>query len=275
MFGLRRKRTRGKDAGRRSRGSSAWDFACKVLTLIARILVRTGHSPKWLSREFARICSGLEEPKHGFDPQLLHYVADLAHVVSRWYNDPKFVDAQGAPRALPVRGEGPSLSALLGPTFPRDDPDAVVESLVKFGCVRRRGTLYEPVSRHCILTGDIARLHALSTLGGFLGTVDHNVGGGEPKLLERTVMNPSFPVSALPAFYRRLNQLVDDILKALDHEMQSFEESSTGGSRIRLAVGIFAFENSERGLPGDVPGGGNRAPHAQSGSGESKAREPG
>lgn len=270
MVGLGRKRTKGKGEGQHSRGASAWHFARKCLTLLARILVRTGHSPKWLSREFDNICSGLEEPEHRFDPQLLHYVADLPHVISRWYTDPKYLDARGVPRALLMSGEESSLSTLIEHVFPRDDPDAVVESLIKVGCVRRRGALYEPVSRHLIYTGDVARLHALSTVGGFLTTVDHNMGGGEPKLLERAVINPSFPVSALPAFYRRLNQVADDILKALDNEMQPFEESTLAGPRIRLAVGIFAFERSQS---GEGPGGGGPSPPAQAGRTESDGRE--
>jgi hypothetical protein len=195
----------------------------------------------------------------------MNYIADIHHVISRWYNDPRYLDAQGAPRALPMWAEGPSLSELIARIFPREDPSAVVESLIKLGSVRRRGDLFEPVTRHCILTGDSARLHAVSTLSGFLSTVHHNVGRGEPKLFERTVSNPSFPVSALPAFYRRLTEVIDEQLKALDTEMQSFEESVTEGPRVRLAVGIFAFENPEGRHAAEDGEGGDRVVKAQAG----------
>lgn len=254
MFGRWRKGAKGKGertrlgdqrASQKSAASSTWAFARTCLALLARILVSAGHSPRRLAREFAEICRGLEEPKHRFDPNDLAYFGDLPHVISRWYNDPKYLDGEGEPHLLPMWGEGPSLSALIARVFPAQDPVAVAESLIQLGAVRQRGALYEAVSRHCILSDAAARLHVLSTLQGFLRTVDHNVAGGEPKLFERTVMNPSFPVSALPAFYRWLNEFGDSVAKVLDREMERHAEAVTEGPKIRVAVATFAFENPE------------------------------
>ena len=101
-----------------------------------------------------------------------------------------------------------------------------------------------------------------------LRTVERNVSG--PKkfaILERTALNPSFPVSALPAFHRRLKAQAGQILWGVDGDMRRQEEKNPLGARVRLGVGIFAFEEPIAGerrahrvqrLPGAAAGGPGR-----------------
>jgi len=228
---------------RASRRLAAGDYAQECLARLARILVRTGHSPERLWREFRDICNGFKEPARRFEPEQLSHITDVPHVIALWHTDPDYLDARGLPIPLPLRSKGRSLYTLIERVLPGEKPAAVVESLERMRGIRRRGTLYLPTDRYCIYPEDSARLHSLSTLLGMLRTVDHNVSHrGSSRLFERVARNPSFPVRALPAFNRQLNTLALELLRKLDGEMQLYERSATAGPRTRLGVGIFAFE---------------------------------
>ena len=216
----------------------------EFLERLARILVNTGHSPRALAREFRDICGQLKEPAHHWDAAQLGYLWDLPHVISHWHSDPQYIDASGRPIPLPLRARGPSLSALIARVLPTEDPAAVAESLIKLLRVKREGTLYRPTSRYYPYPSVSARVHGFTALLGMLRTVEHNVSArrkSEP-LLERTALNPSFPVRELPVFYRRLKKEANRILWRMDEQMRRKEAAHRGGARVRLGIGIFTFE---------------------------------
>jgi hypothetical protein len=78
---------------------------------------------------------------------------------------------------------------------------------------------------------------------GMLRTVERNISGSRScAILERAAMNPNFPVSALPAFHRRLNPHAEEFLWGIDGDMRRREMVASGGPRTRLGVCVFAFE---------------------------------
>jgi hypothetical protein len=219
-------------------------YSREFLERLARILVGTGHSPRELSREFREICSRLKEPDTRWDPAQLTYLWDLPHVISFWHSDPQYIDSRGVPIPLSLRGRGASLCALIERVLPGENPNAVLRSLIKFKSIRRRGKLYVPRARHFTYPTASGRVHGLTALLGMLRTVERNVAGGRKStpILERTALNPRFPVSELPAFHRRLRAAAAEILWSLDGDMRRREAAHRGGPRVRLGVGIFAFE---------------------------------
>jgi Family of unknown function (DUF6502) len=216
----------------------------EFLERLARILVHTGHSPRALAREFRDVCSELKEPVREWDPAQLVYLWDLPHVISHWYSDPQYIDASGKPIPLPLRARGPSLSALIARVLPDEDPVAVTDSLMKLLGVKRKGALYRPSGGYVPYPRVSARVHGFTALLGMLRTVEHNVSARRksPPLLERTALNPSFPVSELPVFYRRLKKEANRILWRMDEQMRHKEAAHRGGARVRLGIGIFTFE---------------------------------
>ena len=219
-------------------------YSREFLERLARILVGTGHSPRELSREFREICSRLKEPDTRWDPAQLTYLWDLPHVISFWHSDPQYIDSRGAPIPLSLRGRGASLCALIERVLPGENPNVVLRSLIKFKSIRRRGKFYVPRARHFTYPTSSGRVHGLTALLGMLRTVERNVAGGRKStpILERTALNPRFPVSELPAFHRRLRAAAAEILWSLDGDMRRREAAHRGGPRVRLGVGIFAFE---------------------------------
>jgi hypothetical protein len=218
-------------------------YSREFLERMARILVHSGHSPRELVREFRGICSALKEPKRRWDPSQLAYFFELPDVIALWHADPQYLDNRGRPIALALRGHGPSLSTLIERVLPDEDPLQVTRSLMRTQGVRRRGRQYLPTDRYFPYPGGSGHVHGLTALLGMLRTVERNVSG--PKkfaILERTALNPSFPVSALPAFHRRLKSQAAHILWGLDGDMRRQEEKNLPGARVRLGVGVFAFE---------------------------------
>lgn len=256
-------------SSRESGKLAAGDYAQECLARLARILVRTGHSPRTLWREFRDICRGFKEPARRFEPEQLGHITDVPHVIALWHTDPDYLDARGLPIPLPLKSKGRSLYALIERVLPGEKPAAVIKSLEHMRGIRRRGDLYLPTGRYCIYPEDTMRLHSLSTLLGMLRTVDHNASHrGSSRLFERVARNPSFPVRALPAFNRQLDTQASELLRKFDGEMQLYERSATGGPRTRLGLGFFAFEDPLLGSTRLGP----RPPPKQAGSRPRKGR---
>ncbi len=218
-------------------------YSREFLERMARILVHSGHSPRQLVREFRGICGALKEPQHRWDPNQLAYFADLPEIIALWHADPQYLDNRGRPIALALRGRGPSLSTLIERVLPDEDPTRVTRSLMRTQGVRRRGRQYLPTDRYFSYPGGSGHVHGLTALLGMLRTVERNVSGSKKfAILERTALNPNFPVSALPAFHRRLKSQAAHVLWGLDGDMRRQEAKNLPGARVRLGVGIFAFE---------------------------------
>jgi hypothetical protein len=221
------------------------DYSREILERLARILQLTGHSPKALAKEFAEICRHLDEPTRRWDPSSRLLVADLAHVTAHWYADPEYLDARGAPRALPRRGRR-SLSTLIEKVLPGRAPDAIIDSLAEVHAIAPHGKLYRPTgksltySRHRLS----ARLHGLSALLAMLSTVEHNTS--QPlavRLFERAAINPRFPVQKLPEMLRRLGSRADTFLWQSDGDMRQVELPAEGNDTTRLWVGVYISED--------------------------------
>jgi hypothetical protein len=224
-------------------------YSREFLTYIARILISSGHPPTKLAKEFSDICRGLPEPKREWNPARLNYVDDLPHVIARWHSDPQYVDAQGAPLALPVSARGPCLTELILRVMPKSNPVEVIQSLRELGGLQRIRSRYLPADRFLTFSRQQASAvaHGLTALLGMLRTLDRNIS--EPSkspLFEKTAINPSFPVSALPAFHRQLRKAASEFIWSTDHEMRRRESQDKSRKRIRLGVGVFAFEDSTK-----------------------------
>jgi len=217
------------------------------LERLARILVHSGHSPRELAREFQQICDGLEEPKREWDPAELNYLADLPHVIAHWHADPQYLDSRGAPLALPLKDNGPSLLALIERALPRADPATVAQSLLRLKAVQRRKGRYLPSERYFLLSRESGFVHGLTALLGMLRTVERNLSG--PKgaaILQRCAFNPSFPVRALPQFHAHVKRAAGDFLWGMDADMRRAQDADPRGPRTRLGVGVFVFEDPSR-----------------------------
>jgi hypothetical protein len=217
------------------------EYARECLSRLARILVHGGHSPKRLWRDFRDICSALKEPTRPWDPTRLTFYYDVPHIIAHWHSDPRYMDGKGLPVPLPLRGGSPSLSALIARVLPGEDPASVAECLLSAKIVRHRKGVYTPTKRSFVYPQAAARVHGMNAFLGMLRTVDHNVTGKGPRLYERAAMNPSIPVSALPAFYKWAEQFGERFLEGADNFLQKREAEDKSGPRVRVGVDVCVF----------------------------------
>jgi len=223
--------------------------AREFLERLARILVRCGHSPQELRREFQRICDALQEPKRHWDPAELGYLMDLPHVIAYWYGDPQYLDSRGAPLALLLKGRGPSLFSLIERALPEVDPKAAARSLMRLKALYRHKGRYLPSGRQLLVSEESGFVQGLTALLGMLRTVERNVSGPKGKaVLQRFAFNPSFPVRALPTFHAHVKSLAGEFLWGMDADMRRTQEADSQGPRTRLGVSVFVFEEPFRAL---------------------------
>src|SRR5262249_9718966 len=157
---------------------------------------------------------------------------DVPHVLALWHTDPTYLGPSGQPAALPMRGSGPSLAALIKCVLPHDDPESGVRALMRMGALRRLGSRYLPTEPHVADREDTARLHSLHAMLGMLRTVERNVAGARgAAIFERSAVNPNFPVTALPALHRRLKARASQMLWDFDGYMRRRERHFIGGAR--------------------------------------------
>jgi hypothetical protein len=220
-------------------------YSREFLEHLARILVDAGHSPKKLAREFRDVCSTLPEPIRRWNPAELRYLPDIARVNSCWHTDPQFLDSKGDPIPLPLKSTGPSLVALVARALPKEEPGAVIDSLLRERGIRRRAGLYLPTDRQLLYRPQSARIHGLVSLLGMLRTLEHNVSvtAASARLVERTAVSAQFPVRALPMFHRWLKGFASQVLWEADGTMRRRAWTSLPGPTIRLGVSLFAFED--------------------------------
>jgi len=221
--------------------------AREFLERLARVLVRSGHSPRELRREFQRICDELKEPRRQWDPAELNYLADLPHVIACWHADPQYLDSRGAPLPLPLKDKGPCLLALIERALPQVDAASAAKSLVRLKAVHRHKGRYLPTERYFLLTKEGGFVHALTALLGMLRTVERNLSGPRgTAILQRCAFNPSFPVRALPTFHAHAKAVAGEFIWGMDGDMRRAQEADPRGPRTRLGVGVYVFEEPFR-----------------------------
>jgi hypothetical protein len=220
----------------------------EYLEPLARILNAAGCAPKELKREFSAICRTLKKPTRAFEPLTSGYVHDLSHVIARWHADGQYIDEDGHPNPLPLKGPGISLTDLILRVLPDQDPAQAIKSLIELQGIRRKGTWFVPTNKYLALNRRplAVWVHALTAVLGFLRTVEHNVKASPGKrLLERVAINPRFPIEGLPELHRSFKNEVPEMLWTLDAKMGRGAVPEKSKRFTRVGVGFYVFEDPQ------------------------------
>ena len=227
--------------------SSLARAATEVIELIIRILARCG-----ITREdFERIASGAWEriPVQWAvrARRAKREMSGASHVLTRWYNEVAYLNADGLPRALPLHGPR-SVAALVRSVDRNLKVREALAYLVRSRAVRREGRHYLPRARILLLRG--ARgpdyFRTLRVLSNMLRTLEHNV---LPKRVasgwfEHHAENDHYPVSQLPQFHEYVRSLGKGILPGVDvfmlHREQTRKPDEPTAS---VGFGIYVWVN--------------------------------
>jgi hypothetical protein len=215
-----------------------------ILQLVARLLHANGVAPGTMQRVFGQACQQLTNQPTAA-PKRQH-LRDLPLVISEWYSNPEYLDADGQPSALPLNGKR-SLATLIERTLggPRV-PDAL-RKLQRNGVIRRRGTRYLLTDRRILYQDDDARSHGLEALRGLLRTLDRNLLDRDApfRLFECIASNPTIPIDALARFDERVRSPAVEFLHSADTELtRLYGRRQPKEKTCRVGVGVFVFANA-------------------------------
>lgn len=228
-----------------------------------RILARCGLTPEEIVAAVRDSCERIPRDWAAKGRLLKREIPQAPHVLTLWFSDAAYLDADGKPRALPLEGDSISVISLVRSVDREVDPREVLAYLVRSGAVRRKGKHYVPRTRGVLLRGVRGPdyFHTLGVLSNFLGTLEHNLQPRRtvPGRFERFVANPHFPVSQLEPLYTFLQRQGEEVLPRVDLYMHQREKMCQPGERtVRVGFGIYIFEDplspSAESAPEDLAG---------------------
>jgi hypothetical protein len=211
-----------------------------------RLLARCGCSPSDIGKEVLKACRRLPKSSAQNSRATVPEVEGAAHALTLWFSDPEYLDSNGNPRPLPVRGHAPSLESLSCRVDPRLDVQEVLRHLLGRSVLRRVKARYVPRHRVLFLRGFGSLYHSrsLRTLLAILSTLDHN---GQPRRssawFERFAVNPRIPVSQVPGFDQRLRRRGDSFIVETDADLLGCERARKPDEQtVCVGVGVYRFE---------------------------------
>lgn len=223
------------------------DLAARLtLQRVVRILTRGGCHPQAIKDEVARSCE--EIPEEWWRRADTRDAGDVAHVMTLWFSDPAYLDPEGNPRPLPLRGRTLSIEALARRVDPNLGADSALKYLEQGGVVKVSAGRYVPKDRALIFRGQSDVVPALAGFFGFVKTLDHNSQRTRKgrRWLQLCARNPEVPVSALPLLESKLRQLLRRFVDRADALMHLCERSRKPGEpTARLGIGGYIFEEDE------------------------------
>ena len=213
-------------------------------TNVSRAAVLTGLSRRDVRTVRERIESG--------PPALKSSVTKASQVLSAWHLHPEFLDAEGKPRLLPLKGEGASFTTLLERCGAADvPPTTVLKELHSAGAVRKTADGKLEVLKREYVPHAMAKLliRLWGTVMADVGkTYAHNLTRGPktPPRFQRSAVNDRVLVSTLPAFEQYLNQEGQAFLERLDAWLTAHQKTGEGAdtqATVRLGAGVYHIQD--------------------------------
>lgn len=221
--------------------ATARDFLART----ARVLSRCGHSREDLLNAFAGAVASVPTDLKRLPPASEREMLDAPHLLTHWHNDRAFVDEDGKPRKLRWSGKAGSIEALCRRTRRGMNAKRALKTLLRTGAVKHRGGWYWPIRRSVMLYGIAgpATFRNVRGAAAMLSTNEHNLSELEP-WFERTVENPKYPLSEMPAFRTFLEEEGEGFLNRIDEFMRESEKKRrrSRGATVRLGVGVFRYQ---------------------------------
>jgi hypothetical protein len=209
-------------------------------TNASRVAILTGFTRKEVSR-----LRNILEAEDVYSGERMNHAT---RVLTGWYTDTEFLDADGSPRALANDGEGASFPALCR-RYASDVPaTAMLKELKHVGAVTDgpNGRLIVQTRYYMPRQLDAERVLSSGSVMEDLGnTVAHNLYREESDLprFERRAHNTCVPESVKPQFQAYLEEEGQEFLERVDQWLTDNEiEASSTEKGIRLGLGAYWIE---------------------------------
>jgi hypothetical protein len=215
-------------------------------TNAARVAMITGLSRREVTR-VRDVLEGRSKPKSPPESR-------ISQVLTEWYLDPQFQDADGNPAELPAQGEGASLAALLKKHAGDLPHGALVKELLQLGLIEELGPgRYRVLSRHYVRTQadpDIVRQMGVALHDHGL-TLAHNLNEKRsgPARFEGMASNPSVAARYARAFLEFVDGRGQAFLEEIDawlsrHQVKDDQSSKVNSTR--MGVGVYLIHDDSQ-----------------------------
>lgn len=208
----------------------------------SRVSVITG-----LSRQEVVRLSALPEDQ---EPVTKGPLNRATRVIGGWLQDKKYIDAQGQPRVLPLRGEPNSFDDLVSQYSGGITARAILDELIRVGTVTKVDNFnvklnhlgYVPSDSNAEIVGMVSK-HA----GDMLGTIVHNLAHKpEQRRFQRQVSYIDIPEDIDQEFKLLCHEKSLQMVLELNQWLADKKKNSTpdpGEARTRVGLGIYYFKN--------------------------------
>ena len=209
-------------------------------TNVSRVSILTGLTRK----EVSRVRKLLAEP----DNEVVDSMNHATRVLTGWFTDDEYVDADGEPRHLEAEGSGGSFEALCKRYVADVPPSTMLKELKHVGAIVEDGDgrLVAKMRTYMPRQMDEAQILSSGSVLQDLGkTVAYNLYREEhdmPKF-ERRASNMHVRASAVPAFQAFLEEEGQAFLERVDAWLSANEASADSEeTTVRLGLGAYWIE---------------------------------
>jgi hypothetical protein len=228
-------------------GSDALPTALtETLRVVLKHFSKRGVTQAQLQRAVEDAIKTFDQPITGSDSQALAAMRGRIDLLATWHRDPRFLDDDGTPMALPIKGS-PSLNELFDLHLPNESHRGLPQRLATEGAIRSAGrNRWLPNKRTLIVRSDSssALLRLPGQIDSFLSTLLHNgqARGKSARRLERTVFIDRLPMEMLAAFDQQTQKLGGQLIDEMDNWLIRRESKGPNQSAsARAGVSVFAF----------------------------------
>ena len=183
------------------------------------------------------------------DAEPTHAMTLGTQIVARWLGDPAYHDRNGEPRALPrtpSRGGTESFAALVEKVSKNVRPRSVLDELVRLGVVEvGQDDVVRLVTRGFIpgKEVDAKAFYFGEALHDHLAAGVHNLGGGRPPWLERSVYYDELSKASVAELLAKSERLSMSVLQEINRDGMALEarDPPPPGERMRMRLGVFFY----------------------------------
>ena len=176
---------------------------------------------------------------------------DATRVLSGWYQDREYTDAQGQPKLLPITGDQGSFGSLCQRHGGDVAVSTMLKELVRVKAVEQRPDGYVKVLQRYYMPVQFDP-EWIQNAGGVFGdlgsNINHNVtaSGDVPSRFLGRAANSTVAANAAPEFREYVEEQGQAFLEKVDEWLTEHEVSvddAGPAERVRLGVGLFTIQD--------------------------------
>lgn len=221
----------------------------QTIQLLVRTFLRCGYAADDIAEQIKVIGRQMKPLAENHPTDAGVSQDDWVQILTLWSMDPDYVESDGNPLALRLRGAAPSVEALLKRVDSRLTLQEVCNQLINTGVARRTKDRLVAIAHAPIVfpAGSPEQSsHHLQMLHSVLLNIEHNAAPADgSRWVERRAICHSFPESALATYSAATGDRAQTFLEAEDatmHRIATFTPSK--GRTVRAMVQIL-FSASE------------------------------